>query len=707
MSPELVPQHSRLRVTVTDTVKILSRQGFLLFPVVAGTFVIIAGGLGTEFGLPNLFRDLPGEFDRPPGLYTLFRSVSCQTQVFATALMGLIWTVFLLINQYENDKDAERPIDSVVSVLWPGVVVLSGVQLLAAQMSLSTGLPAATLQTFLNGLCGSLIGLIVVGLAVKASMLLADRVRYSHLFLICSISAAILSISASFSWLMPGSAIFIAQAWFILAYVCLARTPPVWRFPLMLGALALLLIGHLPTQKLFLPGLEGAANPVRINRDALSASPSQLLSPVAVLEKWRARVGQRNGAAKPKFVVVAASGGAYRATYWTAKVLDHLTAQEDKGLPGITDSIRLFTGASGGMVGAAYFVATRSDTARNPGVEAIIDGDLSSQAPEGSFNGTFRNARRDSLATVVVTAIQCDFWSLFWPFSLHFYPCTRDGKAVGVGARYDRGIALERQWRRIDDDTYGTFASLGAAEAEGLRPSIILSPVLVPSGRPLLISNLDLSELSAATPDSVELFRHMPDTRRTLRLSTAVRMNATFPYISPAGQIPVPTLDHQVRRERVVDAGYRDNDGIAVATAFLTSKSVKQWLDENTSGVVLIQINAFASLQTPSCARSPIASTAPGSAFPWLASALTWLTTPLEGIVASRVATGSFANRQQIKLLETIFPNNVFTHIEFSDSRDGGFNWFQPQSDILRMGEELTSAHNSECLDKLKSAWGR
>ena len=67
MSPELVPQHSRLRVTVTDTVKILSRQGFLLFPVVAGTFVIIAGGLGTEFGLPNLFRDLPGEFDRPPG----------------------------------------------------------------------------------------------------------------------------------------------------------------------------------------------------------------------------------------------------------------------------------------------------------------------------------------------------------------------------------------------------------------------------------------------------------------------------------------------------------------------------------------------------------------------------------------------------------------------------------------------------------------
>src|SRR6185436_13263193 len=65
------------------------------------------------------------------------------------------------------------------------------------------------------------------------------------------------------------------------------------------------------------------------------------------------------GARKPKLVVVAASGGGYRATFWTALVLDALAKEAAPGraLDGFDGGIQLMTGASGGMVASAYFVA--------------------------------------------------------------------------------------------------------------------------------------------------------------------------------------------------------------------------------------------------------------------------------------------------------------------------------------------------------------
>jgi len=692
-------RRGQLRLTIVDTLKILSRQGLLLFPVVAGSFMLIAGGLGADLGLPNLFRELPGEFERPATFLNALRSASCQTQAFAAALMGLMWTVFLLINEFEKDPEATQPIGSVASVMWPGVIALALLQLAAGQLRMSNIVPPPTLETFLNGALGTLLGLAFVALTLKVTMLLSERTGYSQLMTVSIVTALILSTSASFAWLIPSSAIFIAIAWFVLAYVALDRTPRVWRFPLLLGILALIVIGQLPENKTQIPGLEAT-----VAASTRAPGASALLEPTEAFDRWAAGQHSRAPAAKPKFVVVAASGGAYRASYWAALVLDHLSGEEGKGLAGFSESVRLLTGASGGMVGAGHFVARDDRRAGATPLEALIDADLARNAPEGSWSGTFKNARRDSLTTVVQALIQCDFWSLFWPFNVHVYPCTQSGGLLAFDRGIDRGIALERQWPALASRT---FASLAAGEGSGSRPSIILSPVLVPSGRPLLISNLDLAEMRTENPDTVELFHLMPGAQATFTLATAVRLNATFPYISPGVTLPIPTPD---RFERVVDASYRDNDGISVATAFLTGPRVKAWLQQNTSGVVLVQINAFASQSMPSCVRTfgpPAPVEEPDYIDSLLDRVTVWLTTPLEGLLASRAATSGFANRQQIRLLESAFPKDFFTHIEFSNRQEAGFNWFLPQQDLEHMRRQLQTQNNRECLETLKAVWAR
>ena len=81
---------------------------------------------------------------------------------------------------------------------------------------------------------------------------------------------------------------------------------------------------------------------------------------------------------------------------------------------------------------------------------------------------------------------------------------------------------------------------------------------------------------------SIELFRLFPAARGLLPVSTAVRMNASFPYVSPAVELPTDPV------RRVVDAGYYDNFGISLAARWIFY--YRDWLLRNTGGVVIVQI---------------------------------------------------------------------------------------------------------------------
>jgi hypothetical protein len=84
-------------------------------------------------------------------------------------------------------------------------------------------------------------------------------------------------------------------------------------------------------------------------------------------------------------------------------------------------------------------------------------------------------------------------------------------------------------------------------------------------------------------PDGIEYTRFMEaNNPYNTRFSSILRMNATFPYIMPAISLPTdPAIE-------VMDAGIRDNYGVQNAVRFIYE--FREWIEENTSGIVFLQI---------------------------------------------------------------------------------------------------------------------
>src|SRR5690606_30130132 len=68
-----------------------------------------------------------------------------------------------------------------------------------------------------------------------------------------------------------------------------------------------------------------------------------------------------------------------------------------------------------------------------------------------------------------------------------------------------------------------------------------------------------------------------------LKFTSAIRMNATFPYILPSVTLPSkPAIE-------VMDAGMFDNLGVHLAMKYVYQ--MRKWFDQNTSGIVIMRIH--------------------------------------------------------------------------------------------------------------------
>jgi len=124
---------------------------------------------------------------------------------------------------------------------------------------------------------------------------------------------------------------------------------------------------------------------------------------------------------------------------------------------------------------------------------------------------------------------------------------------------------------------------------------LFFSPVLANDGKRLLISSQGLSYLTCPksthqNQENVEFdgldFNRLFQNQKAenLRLTSAIRMSATYPYILPNVTLPTsPTIE-------VMDAGWRDNHGIDLPIRF--THVFKDWITENTSGIIYVQIRA-------------------------------------------------------------------------------------------------------------------
>jgi hypothetical protein len=200
----------------------------------------------------------------------------------------------------------------------------------------------------------------------------------------------------------------------------------------------------------------------------------------------------------------------------------------------------------------------------------------------------------------------------------------------------DRGMAMERRWRTSTNGKLGyTFARLRPLEAQGRIPSLLFSPMIVEDGRRLLLSNLDLADLvsvqvcTEGLPPSLtawEFSACFPKQLAGVQLSAAGRMSASFPFISPAGQVPTnPPV-------RVVDAAYFDNYGVNLATSWLW-KHVEQVKDME---VILVQIRG--TLETD------VRGSRADALQPRKGLTFFGVTTPLEGLATSNLTAAGYNN---------------------------------------------------------------
>jgi hypothetical protein len=405
-----------------------------------------------------------------------------------------------------------------------------------------------------------------------------------------------------------------------------------------------------------------------------------LLDDDDVLNQWRRQQGSLGGK-PPKLVIACVSGGASKSALFTAGVLFSL----EQNLPGFGRELRLVCGASGGMVGAAVFVAYLKQV-REWQEQGLSDDEL--------------QKRKKELAEGLMKALADDHLSPLmhrWMFhDLPIYllaPHTYADRSQVLEDDLNSALKKAPNAGPVLDQGFG---DLRALEGQGRLPSLVFSPMTVEDGRRVLISNLDLHYMTETLLDpgkgtdkstrlstsALELFKLFPEAG-SFKLGTAARLNAAFPYFSPACELPTRPRRH------LVDAGYYDNYGISVAAAWVDQH--REWLAniDNTYGVVVLQIRAFAN----ECERRrwvgdaellhPEASHEP---------AFQGYTAPLQGALSARRASMFFRNDEQLRNLGLLLNSDADTPYFFDSvviecPAETALNWYLTRNDVAKIRE--------------------
>ncbi len=293
-----------------------------------------------------------------------------------------------------------------------------------------------------------------------------------------------------------------------------------------------------------------------------------------ILDKWLAKVTPKGKSRKPKMVFFCVSGGGLRSAIWTMKVVQTADSLlEGQLLPHTV----LITGASGGMIGASYlrelYLQKQNRRSINLYDQAYIE-----------------NISKDLLNSIAFTIVTND---IFLPWATF--------RQSGYTYNKDRGYIFERQ---LNENTHGlldkSLSDYGKPERQADIPMLYLTPTIVNDGRRLIISPQGVSFMmnppdytkfrQPLEADAVD-FRWMFDKQRadSLRFLTALRMNATYPYVLPNVHLPSsPGVE-------VMDAGALDNYGFFAAIRFV--QVFREWIETHTSGVVFVQINTSERLE--------------------------------------------------------------------------------------------------------------
>ncbi len=300
--------------------------------------------------------------------------------------------------------------------------------------------------------------------------------------------------------------------------------------------------------------LQALCTPQQINEDRVKM--------IAVLNKWKAK----QQVDKPIMVFINVSGGGLRSAAFTMNALQ----QTDSICGGnLMKKTFLISGASGGMLAAAYY--------RELYAQKLKD------SSKDIYSKTYTdNIAGDLLNPVFTSLMARDIFAPVQKFSV-------DGNFYVK----DRGYAFEKKLAENTNQVLNRqLKDIQTEESSGTVPLLFFNAIIKADARKMMISTLPISFMmkpvdvqnnKSAGIDAVDfaaLFKNCEPLN--LRMLTALRMNATFPYVLPNVWLPSnPVID-------VMDAGLRDNFGQETSLRFIDN--FKDWIKENTGGVLLIQI---------------------------------------------------------------------------------------------------------------------
>lgn len=347
-----------------------------------------------------------------------------------------------------------------------------------------------------------------------------------------------------------------------------------WSIPVLL--VAFLIFNYLYEQEYFDPRNKayGLAYQTKDDRplynsetiNALASDSNQLADKQLFLQRLNNWKQQQRGS-KPIMYIINVSGGGTRSATFTMHTLQRIDSLMGGTLMRQT---MLINGASGGMLGAAYYR------------------ELYLQKLQGKPIKLFQKTYVDDISKDLLNPLFSSFVArdILGPAQ----------KFTNNNIKYtkDRGYAFEQQLNTNTNNLLDKpLKDYIKDEVAANIPTMLYSSVISRDGRKMIIGTQPMRFLMQPVTDSNRLTTYQPDAvdfnslfakqgSTNIRVLSALRMNATFPYVLPNVWLPTnPIID-------VMDAGLRDNFGQETTLRFI--ETFKDWLQVNTSGVVLIQI---------------------------------------------------------------------------------------------------------------------
>src|SRR4029079_13211849 len=284
---------------------------------------------------------------------------------------------------------------------------------------------------------------------------------------------------------------------------------------------------------------------------------------IQVLENWK----QKQNEEKPLLVLITTSGGGNRSAAFTMNALQKIDSVTHGELMKKTF---LITGASGGMLSATFFRELYLQKQKESSIN-LRDHKYVDQISGDLLNPMFSSfVARDLIAPAQ-------------KFKVGAYPYVKD-----------RGYAFEK---KLGDNTEGCLdkhlKDYKLDEYSANIPLLFFNSVVSRDGRKMIISTQPIRFMMQGRQDTAHFPEMDPDAidfasffakqdPYNIKILTALRMNATFPIVLPNVWLPSnPVID-------VMDAGLRDNFGQESTLRFLAT--FENWIKENTSGVLVLQI---------------------------------------------------------------------------------------------------------------------